>query len=175
MIRKIHRWLSFPLAIFFLLVTITGIYLQIVELEHGLEPSRPIVQQSSFPSDEVLLKDIKKAIEMARQSNSTFPSEKLEISYLGGKATINLATTNRLGPSMKVNLSTGEVITVNRPPRTLRTYFLLFHSGKFFGPTGTFIMLITGICLFILTITGIWEYIKMYKRRSKTGNKAFFW
>lgn len=175
LIRKIHRWLSMPMVLFLFLVIVTGIYLQFVELQHGLETPKPLPMVTSLPSDEVVLQQLQKALLIARQADQNFPAEKLQLTYLNGQANLTLETTNRLGPSLSVNLNSGEVKQVERPPRTLRTFFLLFHSGKFFGTFGTIVMLLCGLVLLVLSVTGTWEYVQMYKRRRNGGKKSFFW
>ncbi len=175
MLRKIHRWFSVPFFLFFIVVLITGVYLQFVELKHGLKPSRPVPTQTSLPSEEQVGLDLQQAVQLAKQTNNTFPAEKIEISYENQQAIVKLSTLNKIGPSITVDLATKKVTQIERPSRTLRTYFLLFHSGKFFGITGTIVLMLSGIALFIISVTGIWEYINMYNRRRKANKAQLFW
>lgn len=175
LIRNLHRWVSMPLSIFLLSIILTGIYLQVVEFQHGLKPKVASPTVSSAPDQVVLIKHIERALKLAERQDSGFPTEKIEISYVSSKPIVTLSTRDRLGPTMEIDVETGKILQIARPERTLRTYFLLFHSGKFFGTTGTIIMLLTGIVLLLLCVTGCWEYLKMYQRRRNAGRKSFFW
>lgn len=176
MMRLIHRWISFPLIIFLLAVTITGIYLQWKELEAEMQPhSEVAAPTATFPSDEAVLEQVATALQQAREQDASFPVQKLEYVHKGDRQTVTIATTQRIGPSIKINLNTGEIVQEARPKRTLRTYFILLHSGKYFGVWGVIIIMIAGLILLVLSITGFIVYLDMYRRRLKQGRKKLFW
>jgi len=70
----------------------------------------------------------------------------------------------------------GPSIAVCAPPRD-RTHLLLLrlHRGDFFGPFGVWIDIFCGLALGVLSVTGLWVYVDMLRRRFSLGRKAFFW
>lgn len=173
--RKYHRWFSFPLIVFLFAVTVTGLYLQVVEFiaETETKDERPTTRTA--PSEDDVQRDLAQSMDLAMKSHAGFPVQKIEISYSDDGKEVKLLTNKRIGPSVTVKPETGEVSYVERPKRTLRTIFILLHSGKFFGPIGIFIILLAGIALTVLSVTGLWVYIEMYRRRLKAKKTGFFW
>ncbi len=173
--RHYHRWLSFPLVILLFLVTATGLYLQVAELIEASGPERPRPTRSSLPDPDRLAADLRIALARAAAAKPGFPAQKIELSYAGGKAVARLATSARIGPSIEVDLQTGATRHEARPQRSLRTLFMLWHSGKYFGAPGLVAILAAGLILMILTVTGLTVYLQMYRRRRQLGRTGLFW
>lgn len=64
------------------------------------------------------------------------------------------------------------------PPRT--GFFLIdnsqqLHSGAYYGRLAEWLILLTGVGLLALAITGIWMFFDMINRRRKQGRSGWFW
>jgi len=176
MMRRYHRRISFPLILFLLLVTGTGLYLQIVEALGAVnEPTLRQAPARTLPEREALLAEIGRALDQAEQTRPGFPAQKLEVTYGARGAELKLATGQRIGPSVTVDLASGKATYVERPPRTLRTIFVLLHSGKYYGVLGLILILMAGVVLLVLSVTGLVLYLQMYLRRRGIGRPEMFW
>lgn len=175
MMRRYHRWISFPLILFLIMVTVTGLYLQVVETAGAAGGPSGASPRRSLPAREALLADIGRALDAAEQARPGFPAQKLEIGYGEKGAELKIATSQRIGPSVTVDLASGNAVYTERPPRNLRTVFVLLHSGKFFGIPGLVIILLAGLILLALSVTGLVLYLQMYLRRRVIGRPEPFW
>lgn len=173
--RRYHRWISFPLIIFLLAVIGTGLYLQAVEIINETESGEPKALARTAPDRAEIVAAVDRALEIAERDRADFPLQKVEISFDGNSYEARALTNLRIGPSVSVNGKTGETTYLERPPRTIRTIFILLHSGKYYGMTGLVIIMLASIVLMVLCITGLWVYIDMYRRRLKAGKKGLFW
>ncbi len=175
MMRRYHRWVSFPLIIFLIAVIVTGLYLQAVEIQHAADggPERPL--ERTAPERAEILAAVDSALETAKAERPDFPLQKIEISYKGGSWEAKALTNKRRGPSVTIDGKSGNVTYVEKPPRTVRTIFILLHSGKYYGMTGLIVIMLASIILLFLSVSGIWVYYDMWRRRRKAKKKGFFW
>ena len=58
--------------------------------------------------------------------------------------------------------------------RSLVGLFHHLHSGGSFGPVGTAISILSGLALAFFSISGIWMYVRMFRRRPQ-GARKLFW
>jgi uncharacterized iron-regulated membrane protein len=49
------------------------------------------------------------------------------------------------------------------------------HAGYIWGTFGRILSLLAGVALTILSVTGAWVYIDMFRRRAGNGNRQIFW
>lgn len=49
------------------------------------------------------------------------------------------------------------------------------HSGEEFGPVGVLVSLAGGLALLFFTISGMWMYIDMFRRRKSAKKHGIFW
>jgi uncharacterized iron-regulated membrane protein len=175
LMRRFHRWFGFPLIVFLIAVTVTGIYLQAAEIIAADGSSDQPRLERSAPDDAAIQTDVAQALAIARQARPDFPVQKVEVSYRGDAREAVVSTNQRIGPTVTVDLVSGTASYVERPPRNLRTVFILLHSGKYFGMAGLVIIMLAGVVLLVLSFTGIWVYADMWNRRRKAGRTAWFW
>ncbi len=50
-----------------------------------------------------------------------------------------------------------------------------FHSGELFGLPARLLDLMAGLSLIFLSVSGIWMYCDMWRKRARSGRKALFW
>lgn len=176
LMRRYHRWFSFPLILFVLAVTITGVYLQAVEIIAEASKPEAMPAQRTAPGDPAeIAAALEKALTFTEQAQPGFPVQKIELSWRGEVAQAVVSTNQRIGPSVTVDLASNEATYVAKPPRTLRTIFILLHSGKYYGLAGLALIMLAGISLMVLSVTGLWVYVEMWRRRRKADKHGFFW
>ena len=49
------------------------------------------------------------------------------------------------------------------------------HSGNYFGPFGKVISVLMGAVMLFFSISGMWMYIDMFRKRKKIGRSGLFW
>jgi len=49
------------------------------------------------------------------------------------------------------------------------------HSGNFFGPVGKVISALLGAAMLFFSVSGIWMYCDMFRRRKHIGRSGVFW
>lgn len=175
LMRRLHRWFSFPMIVFVIAVTVTGIYLQAAEIIAAGGGSAEARPERSAPAASSVQADMAQALAIASQLKPNFPVQKVEISYRGDSPQAVISTNQRIGPSVTVDLASAEATYVERPPRNLRTIFILLHSGKYFGTVGLVLIMLASLVLLVLSVTGIWVYAEMWSRRRKLGKADWFW
>lgn len=181
--RKIHRWLSVVGIIFFLSVSLTGIWMQGEAIFGEDEAAREGMAQMVSPITLALpLPDSAASIEKARatvlQKFGNRPVASVDwvikapvpayIFHLDGAEPIKVT----------VNAATGAI--VNSQPDG-EDWVMRLHTGEILGDGGKFLGLAWGLALIAMSVTGIILYLKMLQaRRTGSAGKArgwrrFFW
>jgi uncharacterized iron-regulated membrane protein len=174
MMRKLHRWVSFPLILFLLLVTVTGVVLQGEEIAKiGAEQSPPA--RSALPEEAALAAMVQKAAAAARQLQPDLPVQSVALEFARGQQKARFGVTPRGGPSVEVDMKTGEARWLPSSPPSLHVTMIQLHTGKFFGPFGLVLMGIVSLVFLVLTVTGFKVYYDMWKHRRKLGKPGLFW
>lgn len=175
MMRKIHRWISFPLILFLMLVTGSGVILQYQELGELVEPERPKPTATALPEDALLLAQVQKALDAARKAKADFPAQRLDLDFSGGDGKARFGVSPRGGPSIEVNMQSGEAKVEMQPKPNLHVQMIQLHTGKMFGPAGLVIMGLVSLIFLVLTVTGFLVYFNMWRRRKSAGKGGLFW
>ncbi len=61
------------------------------------------------------------------------------------------------------------------PPHDWYHFIIDLHSGNFFGPAGKVISSIMGAALLFFSISGMWMYVDMFRKRKTIGRSGIFW
>lgn len=181
--RKVHRWLGIGAAVFFLLVSITGVFLQIEQVfgedEASKEKLAAMVSPASlarpFAVDPAGIDRARQAA-LARFGNRPVAAIDWQIK---GDAPHYILHLDGPGPlRVDVNAATNAVVDA-RPDG--EDWLLRLHTGEIIGDGGKVLGLGWGIALVTMSITGILVYLQMYRARRKgsaarlTGWRRFFW
>jgi uncharacterized iron-regulated membrane protein len=175
MLRKIHRWVSFPLILFLFIVTTTGLILQSQELGELGEGEHAPPTASAIPADAELIALVQKAATAARTAKADFPAQMLLLDFSRGEQKARFGVSPRGGPSVEVDLKSGETKVQEIPQPNLHVTMIQLHTGKYFGPAGLIIMGFVSLIFLVLTITGFIVYLNMWKRRKASGKRGLFW
>ncbi|MEJ6011598.1 PepSY domain-containing protein [Novosphingobium aquae] len=171
--RKLRRWVSFPLILLLLLVSVTGVVLQGEEIAKiGAEQSPP--PRSDLPEEAALAAMVQKAAAAARQLLPDLPVQSVALDFSRGQQKARFGVTPRGGPSVEVDMKSGEARWLPSSPPRMNVTMIQLHTGKF-GPFGLVLMGIASLVFLVLTVTGFKVYYDMCKHRRKLGKPRLFW
>ncbi len=176
--RKIHRWLSVVGIVFFLSVSLTGIWMQgeaiFGEDEAAREAMAEIVSPASLATPfapNVAALDKARTVILARYGNRPVASIDWVI-----KAPVPAYVFHLDGAEpIKVTIDTASAAIIKSEPDG-EDWVIQLHTGEIFGDGGKFLGLAWGLALIAMSITGIILYLKMLQaRRSGTAGKVRGW
>ena len=179
--RKIHRWLGVPAAIFLLLASFTGVWLECVHFFGAEEAERERIRDltSGVTAQSVGAEfgaSFDKARAAAAARAGAQPLDKMVWQLKGDAPTITFffgPQGQQAGRRIAVHARTGEVLGVEDYAED--SFILRLHSGEVFGDGGMVLGMFWGLSLFVLTITGTIIYIRMKPRTPRTGLRKVFW
>lgn len=178
--RRWHRWIGFPAAIFLLFASITGILVAGTEFfgedEALRERTRDLISPmtTASPADQWSA-PIQRAVAAVMTQGGAIPIDKIEVQFKGDDPTVTIFTGKPGGGEDRrfvVSARTGAVVSsgayVDKP------FLHRLHSGEAFGDGGLVVAMAWGLCLALLTISGIAIFWRM-RRRDATGFRRYFW
>lgn len=181
--RKYHRWLSVIGVIFFLSVSLTGIWMQGEAIFGADEAAReamvaivsPASLSAPLPSNAVSL-DKARTVILARYGNRPVASIDWVIKAPVPAYVFHLDGAEPI--KVTVNATTAAIIT-SEPDG--EDWVVRLHTGEIFGDGGKFLGLAWGLALIVMSITGVNLYLKMVRARrigsagKVRGWKRYFW
>ena len=179
--RKIHRWLGVPAALFLLLASFTGVWLECVHFFGAEEAERERIRDLTSPvTAQNMGAEFGASFEKARAAAAAKaggqPLDKIAWQLKGDAPTVTFffgPKDKQDGRRIVVNAKSGEVVKVEDYAED--SFILRLHSGEAFGDGGMVLGMFWGIALFVLTVTGIIIYFKMKPRTPRTGLRKVFW
>ncbi len=179
LVRKYHRWISAIAAIFLLVVSTTGVVLQLQKLSgadgeaeaegRGSAPTSLATAMAS-PVYSVLIAHTLDAVR-DRAPNAPITSVTLRGADKGVEGVVSIP--GEPPREIIVDARSGRVISDESHEEPL---IRRIHSGAILGEPGTILGILWGLALVILSVTGGWVYLDMYrKRRRNSGKSGLFW
>ncbi len=178
--RRWHRWIGFPASIFLLFASITGFLVAGTEFfgeaEALRERTRDLVSPVTTGSPAAAWSDpVQKALAAVTAQGGNMPVDKIEMQFKGDDPTVTIFTGKPTGGEDRkfvVAAKTGEIVSTGVYADKPLLYRL--HSGEAFGDGGLVVDMAWGLCIALLTISGLLIYWRM-RRRGATGIKRYFW
>lgn len=197
--RRIHRWVSLPFSLFMLFMGITGTLLALDDMtspkifqRRGAEPMPwpPAMEQGTavIPIDQMgpLLDSTARLLSV----DTEHPIVAVKLFMQGPNARAEVTRPGG-GPAQVFDVATGQPVADSSSPAThgeangpagvpawrleLGGWLEYLHRGAFASWPGVIIVLLTGIALTFLSITGLMVYVDMFGRRRKNGRSELFW
>lgn len=181
--RKIHRWVGIGAAVLFLLVSVTGVFLQIEQIFGAEEAAHEAMAAMVSPAS--LARSLRpdgEALDRARASVlSRFGDQPVAALDWQIKGPAQHYIFHLDGPKplrVDVNAATG-VIVESRPDG--EDWLLKLHTGEIIGDGGKVLGLGWGLALVTMLVTGILAYLNMYRARQRGSAKSlrgwgrYFW
>ena len=179
--RKIHRWLGVPAALFLLLASFTGVWLECVRFFGAEETERERIRDLVSPvtAESVGVEfgaGFEKARTAAALQSGAQPLDKLAWQLKGDAPSITFffgPQGQQAGRRITVHARTGEVLSVEDYEED--SLILRLHSGEAFGDGGMMLGMVWGTLLFALTVSGLVIYFRMKPRTPRSGIRKVFW
>jgi hypothetical protein len=179
--RKLHRWLGLPVAVFLILTSITGVWLECVKFFGAEEAERERIRDMvSLVTAQTAGGKFSVCFEKARMAAAARaggqPLDKVVWQLKGDAPTVTFyfgPQGNQDGRRIAVNALTS--IILSEEPYDEDSFILKLHSGEAFGDGGMVLGMFWGTALFLLTVSGMIIYFKMKPRKPQTGLHKVFW
>ncbi|QOL25300.1 PepSY domain-containing protein [Thalassotalea sp. LPB0316] len=162
--RKIHKWGSIIIALPILLVIVSGLLLLVrKEFAYLQPPTQKGVAITPSISFERILEQVK-TVEQA-QINNWQDIDRLDVRP--SKGITKVRSKNQW--EVQIDNQTGEVLQV---AYRRSDFFESLHDGTFFFDNANlWLMLPSGIVLFVLWLTGMYLFIQPYVKKAKKSRK----
>ena len=178
--RQYHRWVSILAAIFLLVVSVTGVILQVQKLtgddadanEHAVAPAiAGSLTTAMTPAEYAAL--LTRTLDAARSRAPNSPVTSVLLKMDGGSVQGVVALPGDPPRQLVVDARSGRVLSDER--REHDSLVMRLHSGEILGESGVVLGILWGSALVILSVTGGWVYLDMYRRRRKAAKRGLFW
>lgn len=164
--RTIHNWGSILIALPLLLIIVSGLFLQLKKDFNWIQP--PSVRGESDGTPIISHDALLAAATSIPQTAGLKWSEFDRIDYKVDRGMVKFMTSD--GWEVQVDTTNGSVLSV---AERKSDFFEKLHDGSYFGDAVKYyVILPTGIFLFLLWITGLYMFVYPYvKRASNKRNK----
>jgi uncharacterized iron-regulated membrane protein len=179
--RQYHRWISIVAAVFLLVVSATGVILQVQKLtgndadaaEHGEKDRGEAVLNTAMPSP-VYAGLVARTIDAVRTRVPNAPIASVALKGEGDAIQGVVTLPGDPPRQLTIDARSGRILSdLRQDPDSL---IKRIHSGAILGEPGVVLGILWGLALVVLSLTGGWVYISMYRRRRKASGKAgVFW
>ena len=178
--RQYHRWVSLVAALFLVVVATTGVILQVQKLTgndadaagHG-DKDRAAALTTAMPSPAYAAL-LGRTLDAARARAPNSPIASVSLKGEGDEVQGVVMLPGDPPRQLTIDARSGRLIKdETRDPDSL---ILRIHSGAILGEPGVVLGVLWGSALVILSVTGAWVYLSMYRRRRKASGKGgLFW
>lgn len=181
--RQFHRWVGVAAVVLFLLVSVTGVALQLQSLLGNDETAKeqlaalpsPASLGNPLPWDGVELDQARRAV-LARYGSRAVAS--VDWAIKGAVPTFNFHLEGSEPVLVSVAASTGAILA-SRPDG--EDWLVKLHTGEIIGDWGKVVGLLWGLGLVAMSLTGLmvyWQLLKSRKKNAalpKSGWRRYFW
>jgi uncharacterized iron-regulated membrane protein len=201
-LKAVHRITGALIMIVLMYLSVTGLMMQGIDLSQIIRGGQPVDPDlaGAAPANgsaTILTSADKKAAALPGSLNI---NAAIQSTVASGRTVVGDAPLGFVDLRMKngklvgtiqtalltasVDDATGSVLDIKLVPQALtvtpldriRYRIKEYHRMTIFGPVWVlYINVIVGVALFLMAITGVWLYSKMWIARRKQGHKAFFW
>ena len=177
--RRWHRWFGLAAALLLGFVALTGVALQADLWLTGHPP--PGADEAvpphgtPLPDDAALSAMIARAADALRARHAGLAIERIEIGFGDGRPVVTAGAAAPFGPQVRIDPFTGADLPALPGPRGYHEILQDLHAGYRFGLIGRLLSVGCGIALVVLSATGAWVYLDMYRRRRRAGRRRLFW
>lgn len=186
--RTYHRWISILAALFFLVIAFTGLGLHIDQTiatgKFGDGPKAPLKpeRRDRLLSTGDFRVRLNNALDRFEVHEPGARIASLAFEVRNGQLTGNLTIANKVdSPLARDQYSIQKERTLNSEeilhPVGGGWHLVLqeIHAGRQFGPIGALFSIVAALFLLFLSVSGLWMYGEMYRRRWNANRKALFW
>jgi uncharacterized iron-regulated membrane protein len=120
--------------------------------------------------------DLATAFSTLESIGKTVPIGAIELSPMpDGNRVVFIDGPERV--TIMVGANGGQLMPDPRKQDGINWHFILqdLHAGYFMGQTGRVISALLGLSLTFFSLSGLWMYYDMFRRRAKQNRKNLFW
>ena len=179
--RQFHRWVSVLAVVFLLIVSATGVILQVQKLtgndadapQHNEKNRAEGGLTTAVPSP-IYAAMITRTLDAARTRAPNSPIASVSLEGKGDDVQALVAFSSNPPRQLTIDARSGRVLSDERHEKD--SLILRIHSGAILGEPGVVLGILWGSALMILSLSGGWVYLAMYRRRRKASGKGgLFW
>ncbi|WP_395398274.1 PepSY domain-containing protein [Novosphingobium sp. BL-8A] len=181
--RSLHRGVSVAASVLLILVAFSGTWI-------GFESTYATFNRHKPPRETLAITDAQ-ALGVARSTIRAFRADepgtqiraiRARVWYGQAEGAVVAATV----PTRQrvYNAATGQEQGLSSPlyPKSafpfgtdVHEWMKHFHSGELFGLPARLLDLLAGLSLIFLSVSGLWMYLELWKKRARSGRKSLFW
>lgn len=162
--RQWHRWMGICFAVFLLVISGTGVTIQVLDLIAAKnKPDATVAPRTAGTTGNDAV------ARPAADDGDSHPDE-------GSKRHKHEEAAD--GGQMQATTALADAPKPKQPQSSLRRWnhwIKDLHSGVLLGPVGIFVSMLSGVALIFFAISGMWMYWQMFSRRKAAGRNSFFW
>jgi uncharacterized iron-regulated membrane protein len=177
-LRRWHRWIGAPAALFLLFVSVTGCLLAATEFfgedEARREATRGLVSPVTIDNVSEITAPVTRALATVTLQAADAPVDKIEIQYKGNEPTVSIYVGKKRGGEDRkfvINANTGQLIRTD--DYADKPFLNRLHSGEAFGDGGLVGAMFWATALALLTVSGMLIFWRM-RRKKVTGWRRYF-
>jgi uncharacterized iron-regulated membrane protein len=186
--RTLHRGISIVAALFLSIVMLSGTWLAVESLYFGYyltshQPA-PRVDPSSPLPDASLPAMLRTTLGAYQAAMPDTPARVIRLRFFGGMPQGVIVTGEEEARQLVFNAATGRRASETEPGYPVTGFPFGWqahqvaksvHRGDFFGLTGRFMDLFSGLAMIYLSISGIAMYYELWRKRRKAGRSGLVW
>ncbi|WP_206240515.1 PepSY-associated TM helix domain-containing protein [Novosphingobium terrae] len=190
--RQLHRWIAVTASLFVIWLTVSGLLLSLDNVGANIHTALNGARASSaFDGDQSSPLNDAQLAPMLATTLSAFhrqqPGTGIKVlrlrSFVGYPQGVVIAADAETTQHV-YNANTGAAMKMWEPgypdlsfPSGWELHQALkrFHRGDMFGLTGRWLVLLSGLSLLYLSVSGVVMYLQLWQRRRKNGRSELFW
>lgn len=181
--RSLHRAVSVSASVLLLLVAFSGTWI-------GFESSFGTFNRHKPPRETLAITDEQaqivavSAMRAFRADEPATPLRNIRARVWYGQAEGAVVTATNPTRQRVYNAASGQEQHLSSPlyPKDpfpfgtdVHEWMKHFHSGELFGLPARMLDLLAGLSLVFLSVSGLWMYVEMWRKRAVSGRKTLFW
>lgn len=182
--RQWHRWLSLLVGLFMAVIASTGILLAVEMIVYPPDALPP--QKASSGPEPILDRQMAETL-LGRAFSGTAQISRVGIGSIRNNFAITTwapdgksRTMDADGASISGTVDSGAAPSPVQfgpaaGPNSLHRFLINLHSGYMIKPWGSYLSVCCGLTLLFLSLSGLWMYANMFRRRLKLGRRNPFW
>jgi uncharacterized iron-regulated membrane protein len=192
--RKFHRWTATVSAVLILYLVVTGMLMAVSDLGAAYaEWKSPRTSRPKNPDSADYSSPLKDA-ELAAMTRATIaafagghqgvPIRVFRLRYFAGYPQGAIVTGEDSPVQHVYDTRNGRELSLTEPGYPITNFpfgwqwhqtVKQFHRGDFFGRGGNWLEWLSGISLLYLSVSGLWMYYGMWRKRANTGRPKIVW
>ena len=119
---------------------------------------------------------VQRAVAAAESRDPALRFSRAGVDLSGPQPVVIIASGKPEGPQLRFDGRSGQLLPPP-PPKQKNFHYALqdLHAGYFLGLPGRIISTLLGLCVLVLSVTGIQVYLDMLHRRRAAGRAGWFW